>query len=272
MRSRSVLLALGLASWSCAVQHRDQLFHVVPGRPDYLLRSPDASETPFPQVLTRYNGFIPGSGQVDLREGMELRIENAYYREGAPKHGLNGFLGTEIARYRIIGRGELRLESLRSELKRRPLDQEPVQALIHSRQKRYRHHRFFYAIVFKRKGSTRGSVLLGADSGNALDHLSTQLLQDPDPVCDGSPRCTVFPEACSVALEMEIRVNGARRTVLWGSPLSNIASGPNVSLRRVYNGRLTNVDLNPADPAARHLPLLPGDRIESGALPSLALP
>jgi hypothetical protein len=70
-----------------------------------------------------------------------------------------------------------------------------------------------------------------------------------------------------VALEMEIRVNGARRAVLWGSPLSSIASGPNVSLRRVYNGRLTNVDLDPADPAARHLPLLPGDRVESGALP-----
>lgn len=267
MRNHPALLALALASCSCALQRRDPSFHVIPGRPDYLLQSPDASETPFPQVLTRYNGFIPGSGQVDLRAGMELRIENAYYREGAPKHGLNGFLGTEIARYRITGGGELHLESVRSALKRRPVDQEPVQALIHSRQKRYPHHRFFYAIVFRREGSTRGSVLLGADSGDALDHLSTQLLRDPDSVCDGSPRCTVFPEACSVALEMEIRVNGARRAVLWGSPLSSIASGPNVSLRRVYNGRLTNVDLDPADPAARHLPLLPGDRVESGARP-----
>jgi hypothetical protein len=36
---------------------------------------------------------------MELRPQMELRIENAYYRKGMPKRGLDGFLGTEIARY-----------------------------------------------------------------------------------------------------------------------------------------------------------------------------
>ena len=30
---------------------------------------------------------------------MQLRVENADYREGAPKHGLATYLGTEVARY-----------------------------------------------------------------------------------------------------------------------------------------------------------------------------
>lgn len=236
---------------------------MLPGNPEYLLRSPDSRDTPFPEVLTGYNGFIPGSGQVNLRPRMELRIENAYYREGAPKHGLDGFLGTQIARYQVRAGGELKLVSVHSELKQRPPDQPPVQKLIRGSQNRYRFHRFFYAIVFRRKGNVRGSVLLGANSGEELDRLGARLINDPDSVCNGSGHCSVFPEACSVALEMEVQVNGVSRSILWGSPLSSIAVKPkHVALRRLDAGRWTPVELDPSDPAALRLPLLPGDQID----------
>jgi hypothetical protein len=55
---------------------------------------------PFPDVLRVYNGFEPGRAWMELRPGMELRIENAYYQPGMPRSGLNGFLGTEIAQYK----------------------------------------------------------------------------------------------------------------------------------------------------------------------------
>lgn len=246
----------------CAARHASDAFRVVPASPEYLLRSPDQREIPFAEVLTSYNGFTLGSNWVNLRPRMELRVENAYYKAGAPKHGLDGFLGTEIARYRVTGGGSLRLVSVRSELKRRPLDQPPVQALIGDAQNDYRFHRFFRAIVFKRRGSPRGSVLIGAKSAGELDRLGTELLTNPDAVCNGSPRCTVFPEACSVALEMQIVVNGAARSVLWASPLSSVAEKPHfVALRRFYNGRLIPVEVDPSDPSALRLPLLPGDHI-----------
>ena len=37
---------------------------------------------------------------MELCPQTELRVENAYFHEGAPKHGMNNFLGTEIARLR----------------------------------------------------------------------------------------------------------------------------------------------------------------------------
>src|SRR6185312_1780507 len=262
MRVPLILLALIFAQ-SCANRRAAGSFRVLPASPDYLLRSPDASETPFPELLSHYNGFVPGKDWLDLRPRMELWIENAYYREGVPKHGLNGFLGTEIARYRVRSQSGLRLLSVQSHLKRRPRDQAPVQQLIQAAQKRRAHYRFFYAVVFKRKGNIRSSVLLGAESMEELERLTTQLAGNPDSVCGGpSIHCTVFPQVCTVSLEMEIVVNGARQTIPWGSLLTNVATRPrHLELSRLYGGRLIPVEIDSADPNALRLPLLPGDQV-----------
>ncbi len=119
---RALLFAFALMMLVSCVSPRGS-FQVVPHTPNYLLRSPDASDTPFPEVLRNYNGFEPGHGGMDLRPGMELSIENAYYADGMPKRGLNGFLGTEVARYEVRPRG-LRLLSVQP-MKNRPADQVP---------------------------------------------------------------------------------------------------------------------------------------------------
>jgi hypothetical protein len=71
-----------LLLFSLACTHRS--FRVLPGDPDYLLRSPDSKQVPFREVLNGYNGFVQGKDWLDLRPRMELRVENAYYEEGAP--------------------------------------------------------------------------------------------------------------------------------------------------------------------------------------------
>ena len=194
-----------------------------------------------------------GSGWVDLRPRMELRIENAYYREGEPKHGIAGFLGTEIAHYQVRPNRGLRLLSVESAVTRRPRDQGPVQELIRASQRNFRKYRYFFAVVFNKRGGIRGSVLLGAGSTEEIDRLSGQLMGDPDLICGGESRqCTVFPEACTVALEMEIVVNGVDRVVPWGAVLGSIVKDAGrVELWR--GGRVMVGDLKVA--------LMPGDRV-----------
>jgi hypothetical protein len=144
----------------------------------------------------------PGQGWLDLRPPMQLRVENAYYRERAPKRGLDGYLGTEIARYQVESNGTLHLLSAQP-MKDRPHDQPPVERLMPSFIRHYRYHRFYFAIVFKRNAAGRGSVLLGANAIPELESLASQLLTEPDAVCnDRSSHCAVFPEACSVAVEV----------------------------------------------------------------------
>ena len=68
--------------------------------PSYVLRSPDANDTPFPEVLSRYSEVGQSQGWL-LHPNTDLHIENAYYREGAPKHGIADFIGTEKAVYQV---------------------------------------------------------------------------------------------------------------------------------------------------------------------------
>src|SRR5579862_2531600 len=115
-------------SWcSCMTPHTRGSFQVLPAEPAYLLRSPDARETPFPEVLSRYSEVGNTQGWL-LHPDTELHIENAYYREGAPKHGIANFIGTEKAVYQVRA-NSLRLISMESRLEQRPADQPPVQDL-----------------------------------------------------------------------------------------------------------------------------------------------
>lgn len=248
---------------SCGVP-RAGTFRVLPASPDYLLRSPDGARTPFPEVLRRYNGFEPGRSGMDLRPQMELRIENAYYQDGMPRRGLAGFLGTEVAKYQVGLQGGLTLLSVQP-MRERPTNQIPVQELIPAAQQHFHYYRFYYEILFKKDSETRGSVLLGAASPGELSEAAAALTTDPDSVCGNkSPRCTVFPDACSVSLEMEIAVNGASQSVLWGTDLGGVLNhqARPVNLQRVYRGRARRVQVDGRDVNALKLPLLPGDRIQ----------
>ena len=258
----SALVLCLLSCASCAIWKPSQVFRVLPGSPNYLLRSPDSVNTPFPETLRTYNGYEPARGWLNLRMTMEFQIENAYYQKGLPKRGLDGFVGTETARY-AMRRDGLRLLAARS-LDNRPDDQPPVKELIQIAQTRHEYYRFFFAIVFKRGGDARNSVLLGADSRSELDNLAIQLLASPCSFCSAqSTYCTIFPEACTVTIEMEIVANGASRTVVWGSVLQDIAPrAREVKVFRPYGGRSIPVELDSRDPDALHLPLLPGDRVE----------
>jgi hypothetical protein len=201
---------------------------------------------------------------VDLRPQIELRIENAYFREGAPKHGLANFVGTEIARYHVLASGELEQTSVQSRLAHRPADQPPVQQLLSESQRRYGHHRLFYQILLNKKTDVRTAVLLSAASMDELNRFTEQLMSDPESICgDASTHCAAFPEACAASLEIEIVVNRLHRSVLWGSGLADIAEHHrHVELFRPYMDGLAPVEIDPRDREALHVPLLPGDHIK----------
>ena len=211
-------------------------------------------------MLRAYNGFERGQNWVNLGPLMGIQIENAYYQNGMPARGLEGFLGTEIARYAVTARG-LQLVSVHS-MEQLPEGAVPVQKLISPQQTKFRYYRLYFEIMFP-SGNAHGSVLLGANSADELEQLSSQL-SHPETVCNrNSTHCTVFPEVCSVSVEMKIVVNGKSETVIWGSSLASVIAGKpqHLEMKRLYAGRLTPVKIDGGDPDALRLPLLPGDHV-----------
>lgn len=262
MRVVTVFVFVLVFSPSCATRRAAASFRVLPAKPDYLLRSPDSKNTPFPEVLGRYTNV--GPAWVELRPDIELRVENAYFREGTPKRGLANFLGTELARYQVLPTGVLERIAIQSRLPQRPADQPPVQELLSQSQFRYRHHRLFYQVLVSKKSDVRSAVLLSAESIDELDRFTQQLLSEPESVCDGvSTHCTAFPEACTASLEIKIVVNGGRRTVPWTTVLADVVERHrHVELSRPYIDRIAPVEIDSSDPEALRLPLLPGDRVK----------
>jgi hypothetical protein len=207
-----------------------------------------------------FNGFQAGRGWIDLRSLMELRIENAYYEAGASRRGLEGYLGTEVARYAVSTDGLQILSVI--PMVGRPAHDPPVQSLIPALEEKFEFYRLYYEIVFARSDNSHGSVLLGANSANELDQLSDQL-SNPESICHpAATHCTVFPEACSVSVEMKIRLNGKAQTVVWWTILGSLVRSPHhLVIRRLNNTRLTPIQIDFRDPKALLLPLLPGDDI-----------
>jgi len=239
-------------------------YRVLPATPAYLLQTPDSRKIPFDEVTHDYNGFRHGQGWIDLRPLMELRIENAYYQAGASRRALAGYLGTEVAHFEIRPDGLALLST--EPMKDRPPSDLPVAYLIAKGELNFKFYRLYLEIFFAGTRASphdsHGSVLLGADSQQELAQLAAQLDQ-PETVCHAnSVHCAVFPEACSVSVEMKVVVNGKARTLVWGSLLHEIIDYPHhLSVKRLYGGRLTPIRLDTSDANVLQMPLLPGDQI-----------
>jgi hypothetical protein len=236
-------------------------FVVRRGDPSYRLEAPDHHEIPFSDILQNYDGYQPGHAWIDLRPLMELRIENAYYEPGAARTGLTGYLGTEVAQY-LVARHNLQLLAVRP-MAQRPSRDQPVQDLISPQNTRFAYYRLYYEIVFARSSQSHGSVLLGADSMPEIEHLASALAH-PENVCyPGAPHCIVFPEACSVSVEMKIIANGKAQSVVWGTVLGSLIKDGmhGVRMKRLRGSQPVPVQIDGRDPKALLLPLLPGDEI-----------
>lgn len=185
---------------------------------------------------------------VDLRPGMELQVDGAYYREGSLRRSLADYLGDEIAKYEVGANGSLRLMSVSSlpAGKQPPHDQPAVQLLIGRRNASSRYHRLFFRVVFSQTGHPRQAILVGARSNAELDQITRQLADGQDPSC--RERCGVFPEWSTASVIIAIVVNGVPRSVVLGSTVGSVAAHPlHITLLRDVNGRVTSVPVNTSD-------------------------
>jgi hypothetical protein len=196
---------------------------------------------------------------LDLRKSIVLKVENAYWAEGADKKGLEGYIGTQSARASTMPNGNLNVIPAGSTTKTAlPRDQPPVEQLLPTGMRRQRFYRFYFAVTFARASRPNLPVLLYGRSMAEVEQLTARLKTAPDEVCGSkATHCTVFPSTCTVSVEMEIIVNGEPKIVSWGSTVTNVTGGRLATrVERTIEGtsrKLENVNLR--------TPLQPGDRI-----------
>jgi len=230
---RLILLTLAILSLSCAS-------HRVPVPPQTLKSTAE---------------------YLDLRPGVRLNVEKAYYARGSSGRGLDCFLGTQLATFGVQTNGVLQFLGVEAKPFRDGLaSQIPADQLIPAYMRGKRFNRFYYAVPYVRSNQPTASVLLAGKSAKEIDMLSGQLKAAPDQVCSPqSMRCTVFPEGSTVSIMMDIVVNGVPKVVMWGSVVGSVTGGrPAASLERRDLEHSEPVRLEGQSASMR---LLPGDRV-----------
>jgi len=256
----AIVLPLLLCA-SCATRSAGH-YRLLPAQPEYVVQSPDAARTPYPDVLRSYTAS--GEGWVQLQPGIGLLMERAYFRAEAPIEDIRSYLGTETVRYRVTWTDGLTASGPVQHLAERPSTVPPVEQLIAEDQLRRRYHRLFYQVLLNPTDTHRVAILVSGSSLEQIESLTASFLTNPKSVCAGSShQCVIFPTHTSLSVEIEIVVDGVMQRVPWGRRLSDIRPlGPHPRLFRRYQGRLTPVEFDPTDSATLAVPLLPGDRIQ----------
>ena len=253
MDARAVV-ATALLLASCTGR-RNATFEVMAGSPVYRLRSPDKAGLPLPETLSAYSDL--SQGRTDLKPGMALKLETAYFKPGEVRRGLANFLGTESVEIHVAPNGALRSTDLRL-LPNRPPDQPPIDSYLRPPQQRKRFHRLLLQVVMNRGTGESNAILLSGKSQAELAMLTAKLTADPGSICGGGPNCAVFPVTGSVSVGMEVEVNGKPTFVAWGTLVGTLAGKQRpFSLTRLYRGRQRPVQLDINDPESLRLPLLP---------------
>lgn len=233
-------------------------FLVVPAAPHYLLKSPDGEKRAFPDTTSSFSNAI--DGWVDLGPHMTLKLEKAYFMPPESRR-IQDYLGLETAQYRYESNGSLRLSDY-VPLRTRPSHQPPVTSALPADQLLSRYHRLFFQVVLSKESGPARAIILSGDSKPTVATVAARLLRG-----DGCPdssqtwvHCTAIPEAISVSLSFDILANGSPLPVSWGSTVAGVVGAKRpVKLSRVFRGRMVRVELDPLDPSALRIPLLPGD-------------
>jgi hypothetical protein len=191
-------------------------------------------------------------GWIDITPDVVLKIENAYFKDGAAVRDISSYLGTELLSLKAANNNTLRTLDHRP-LPSRPAAQPPVVSLLPESQRRQRHHRFYFQVVVNRASGKANAVLLTAPSSAKLEQIAAQLQSDPAGLCTPkSGLCTVFPDSCSVSLAMEVTINDKPTLLLWGATIAN-------QLRQQQTFTLLRRGVPVTVP--RNAALLPGDRL-----------
>lgn len=230
------------------------------------LRSPDGSLTPLGDTLAAF--YNQREGWVELQPGMTLKLERAYFTSASISKRLENFVGLESALFRTGPRGTLERKEL-TLLPQRPKDQPSITAELAGEQIRLRQHRLYFQVALDKTSGKSNAVLLSASSRPRILEA-----KDVAQLCgagrgkgkgkqSGAVSCKVFPEGSSVSLALDITLNGKVKNMLWGSTLGNaVGAAETFKLQRLYRGKWAEVKLDPRDPAARKLLLLPLDVIQ----------
>jgi len=227
-------------------------------------------------------GYRLGRG-VDLKPGIRLKIERAYFRAamaGEEDHSPQAFLGLSTVLFDVevtadrntqlhqVGDMKYSPESLGRTVTEGSRDLELAGLPPEPRYRLY-----FYTDLVAEK-HTRSAAVIGANSLGQVDEVDRQLRANRNENCKeveipGAVTCFAFVGFVTVSSEISVELNGKSTFIEWGTQVRDVLPKDSdsrilhsLSLQRRYGpGKYYDVRFKPADSNILSLWLVGGDRL-----------
>lgn len=250
------------------------------GGPGYSIRDFILQSLPMkpPESLFSYYGYRPDRSSLDLRPGIRLKIERAYF--GATKsaeeaHATQNFEGLSTVNFDVELGGEGKIHFLQigdvrftpASLKGQVQDESQELELIGILPEV--HYRLVFYTLLVSKEQKLSAAIVGASTASQLDEFDHELRLRPVGGCKNfaaanEVACVEFSGLVTVTSQIRVELNGKSKLIDWGTRVKDLLAKDSLGslkIQRKFMNSYHELRFDPGDLSVLSLALVGGDRL-----------
>jgi hypothetical protein len=223
-------------------------------------------------------GYRAGRSSVELKPGMRLKIERAYFQAAetaGEEHTAKNSIGVGAVTYNVelSGNAKIRFRQVGNvrysprSLSQRFQDGDRDLSLNGLTQES--HYRLLLYTVLVAKEHKLSAAILGADKASELDGLDEELRKHPDAACTYAATtpgvaCMEFDRFVALTPQIKVELNGKRKFLEWGTRIRDVLPENSIKALRIqrrFMNSYSDVHFDLGNPNLLALPLVSGDRL-----------
>ena len=231
--------------------------------------------------LFNYYGYLADHSGLNLKPGMRLKVEHAYFRpaeEGEEEHTAKLFLGISTAYFnlQLTSDGRIRFRQ-NGTAKYAPPSlvhgvHDEISDLAISSIPQERYFRFLFKTYLVPQKHTRSTAIVGATKSSQLDELDKELRAHPDEDCKNTAAnygavCFGFEGFVKLTPQVKVELNGKTKFIDSGTRIKDLLSPSqadvlkSLKIQRQFLNSYYDLQFDPADPNVLSLALVARDRV-----------
>jgi hypothetical protein len=245
---------------------------------DFILQSLPMKPT---DSLFNYYGYLADHSGLNLKPGMRLKVEHAYFRPAEPgekEHTAKLFLGVSTAYFNLQLTSDGRIRFRHNEtVKYTPPslvhgihDEISDPAISSIPQERY--FRLLFKTYLVPQEHTRSTAIIGATKSTQLDELDKELRAHPEKDCKNTAAtygavCFGFEGFVTLTPQVRVELNGKSKFIDSGTRIKDLLSRSqadvlkSLKIQRQFLNSYYDLRFDPADPNVLLLALVARDRV-----------
>lgn len=230
------------------------------------------------ESLFNVYGYLLERGGLDLKTGLRVKIERAYFRpaaNGEEQHGVKNYLGVSSSNFDVeqVGSGKLRFQQV-GDMKYSP------ETLLTSGGEGNRdlglrelpeqtHYRLLFYTYLVPEEQDISAAIIGANSAAQLDEWEREIRTHPTKGCETDTlakggNCFEFKGFVTVSVQIAVQLNGKLQFVDWGTKVASVLpkdAPKSLRIQRKFMGSYYDVRFDPSNSDILSLALVDGDRL-----------